>query len=540
VSAAAGAWEDGTQAQALTGLGITIGTSGKFSYSNGTSLGSTTNYTTDGNGLIGLTYASFGTTPASTGSLRLPGGNLNGLVRNSNTPGTDIGVLSWDTSDNLYVGDGSAGGNFFFNAPSGKTLSFRIAGTVEYAFDAAGLDIKTNYIAHGTGAAANGALRFSNLDDVWAKNTGGTSLRVLAMGDDLFVGDTAGGDVYLDAGSSKAIRGRVNGTTELVLDASNLTLATNNIALTAGALKFGATPAASAYMRFPTAAGPLIHTVNYDSTGDMAVLETAGNTTFTDIYLGDDGSKGSSTIYFGTKLQFVFRMAGTDEMVLTSSSLDIKDNVVKSGADPASGGVFRMSYASGGSTWLAFKHGSSGAAVSVLTQVALTNDILIGDPTHAPGSYTKLTSTNVLIDPDAAGSGYSFNNGSSNFHANLLYFGNGGSVCFYAADNSTVIGALSNGSTSGLDFFQQAANNFVFTVGATQRMKLSSSALLLSTDLNFSGVGGNSINSAKYVEYTQASTPANPGSTGWRLWTDGSGNLKAVNSAGTVRTLAVP
>ena len=498
-------------------------------------------FTMNGNNLVGAGFVSIGSTPAQTGAGRLSGNSSIKWRNLSGTPNTlDVSGLTVDSADNAILGDNTNAAATYIDCKTGGSSNVRVGSNV-YTFDGAALTtnnknlvLGTGVVTFGTTPSTNASVNFSSANSVLvgAKNLSGTNRALLTwVNTDVFViGNASVGSLVTAAGGSWQFG-----------SSASFPGVGHNIA-SGGHLSFGSTPAGGGLLRTPTNPGDILKAVNYDSSGDQSIIAVSGNTSFSDLQFSDGGAKGISSVYYSAKLQHVFNIGASAELALSGTALDIKDNVVLSGADPAGGGIFRMSFASGGSTWLAFKHGSSGAAVSVLAQKALSNDIVLGDPANAPGAYTRITSTNVLLDPDNASSGYAFNNGSANYHANALYFEGGGSTRFYADDNSTTIGKIANGSTSGLDLAFDAANNYVFRVGSigsgTQRAKLSSTVFLLSTDLSFSGVGGNNINGAKYIEYRDSAAPSSP-TDGWRVWSD-SGTLKAKNSAGTVRTLAVP
>jgi hypothetical protein len=180
-TAAAGAWEDGSRSDALTGLGITIGTSGKFSYSDGTSLGNTTTYTTDGNSLTGLTSIAF------TGSVGA------GLLKVANNPGVVLGYKSYantnrtflgtggngTTFDDLYVGDATAAdGNNTLYLGAKTQVVWQIGGSNIGGLNTFGIDMSSHAVYGVTSLAQNGTPATSG----WLNASGGPgSHNVLAI-----------------------------------------------------------------------------------------------------------------------------------------------------------------------------------------------------------------------------------------------------------------------------------------------------------------------------------------------------------------------
>jgi hypothetical protein len=199
-TAGAGPWEDCTPAEARTCLGIVPGATGTLPYSNGTSLGNASAFTTDGTSLLGLSSVrSTGTVP-NTGFWRVANGLGAFWIGVGALAGTPLHGLSYGADNVCRLGDVNApevdivaAGAVDINNGTAGALNWRFGTT---RIDAFNKGIATlEYLAQDGTPATSGFVRTINNpgDIVTHAGHGGNNMRVLGCGSN---GSTFS-DVYL-------------------------------------------------------------------------------------------------------------------------------------------------------------------------------------------------------------------------------------------------------------------------------------------------------------------------------------------------------
>lgn len=170
--------------------------------------------------LITLNSLSIGSTPASTGTIRLTGGSVNLLVARNNANSGDIIWLSQDTSNNMSIGTIS-GNNI--NLMTGGTMTFFRGGSIVMDYNGTAIRQLLPVQFAASNNSSTGQLRFSNNpSSVLAQRNSGNSadLTLLAL-------NTTDGFVGCDTSFGTSLTNLYLGPTNVVVkSATTSTLAT--------------------------------------------------------------------------------------------------------------------------------------------------------------------------------------------------------------------------------------------------------------------------------------------------------------------------
>jgi hypothetical protein len=373
----------------------------------------------------------------------------------------------------------------------------------------------------------------------------GNLLAATSVGDAVIAWGTTTG--YIQIGDSSGITGihhvattehgwYVGGNNEMVLGASSLTLQTNSIVLTAGALIFGASPATVGNVRNEHGDTILAGLVNAGG-GVNASLVTWGEATDA-LFIGDAANVARVRLRALTALDFY--VGATLELQVDAGGVYIPSNILTFGASPSSVGTIRSENE--------FSIGSEtvgGTSVSLL-RFASNNYLYFGgtaNPSNIVGAvFTLDTSfqvdmggntelilttsaltlaTNSLIltagDLFLSNSGAAISQGATPANSGSFRVGSSWSLVGVAADASdtTLISFGSNqlqiGTTNDLNEmnFHLASGNYRTFIGGTEvyRVGLSGSDTLI----NIPNVAGNP--NELFVRAQGATSGGNTGGT---------------------------
>lgn len=153
---------------------------------------------------------SLGTTPSTTGNLRLPNA---GVIRFRNAANSgNVDAVAVDASNNVFLGDAA---DTYVSVNNTDTLRLATAGTARVTVDTATVTA-TLPLVTGTTPATTGQIRLPNNTSISARNAANSanaSLITLTAGDQVAIGDAVAGSVAL-----------VNTTGNLLLGSSALEL----------------------------------------------------------------------------------------------------------------------------------------------------------------------------------------------------------------------------------------------------------------------------------------------------------------------------
>ncbi len=252
-----------TEAQIRVPNGITIGLvfAGAYEY-----VFSQTTLDGNQNSLTDWSFIALGTSPATTGDIRLPNDfRINFL---SQSGSANIQVL-WSVDDVLIFGGDTTTVNTQIRIPSGTFLDFNIAGVLEYTFGAAAFAGQQNALTNwsfielgdtGANVASSGLIRTNNNVSFWrARTSGGSTVEILNFGsgatNTLFVGATTGvTGIRQDVATAGSFTWYVNNVIQMTLDVSTLDGAGNTLTNWASLalssfIAFGADPADTGAVR---------------------------------------------------------------------------------------------------------------------------------------------------------------------------------------------------------------------------------------------------------------------------------------------------
>lgn len=394
-TAGAGAWEDGTAANARSALGITVGASGTFSYSNGTSLGNTTTYTTDGVGLIGLSYASFGTTPAAGGLVRGPNNSSPSVVARGAGAYDVIMVGNVDGSDIVRFGDPTRAAGAYWDTKAAGFYGFWIGGTQYLGVTNAGIQIV------GTASFPN------NVAMITAKTTGGTSFGFLSylsdnasrIGDDT---NTAAHYVKVKTGGFVNIQ--VNNVDEYVFNGATADFKDNF-------LLFGTNPAGSGTVRFANNLG--LNFRNAANTADIVGLTVASDNA---VYVGD---ATNTTVVYLRAGTIVLRPGGSDEYSFNNVIADFKDNQLRFGTNPSTNGLANFPT---NVVMLAQRNNTNTGNLSLFYS-DVSDNLVVGDFNGTAGLYLDVKTGGTLNLRVNSTAEYVFDSTHADFKDNYVQFG---------------------------------------------------------------------------------------------------------------------
>lgn len=207
----------------------------------------------------------------------------------------DIGVLSTDSSDNVTIGDAANTAGVQFAAKSGGFIGGFIAGSLEYQFDAATLNLHGNSLTSAlflsaTGTVANsGFLRMpgGGATIVVARTTGGADYAVLSTdsSDHYVLGSTGATAAYYNVAAGGSHNLQINSGVEYTFDATNLTMNGNNLLMGAGFISQGSNPSTQGAHRLTASSGAGgIWFRNNGLTADIAAMFSGTDDV---LYLGD-------------------------------------------------------------------------------------------------------------------------------------------------------------------------------------------------------------------------------------------------------------
>jgi len=165
--------------------------------------------------------------------------------------------------------------------------------------------------AFGSNPSTAGTIRFGNSDSLQFRNVAGSGNLFLAGGasdNAAYFGDPANAFTYLRSGGTVNVRA---GGTSIDTHSFGLTSYTmgSGVHLDVGIngyLGFGSGVSTQGFVRYAANSGDLLSARNYDNTGNQTIVSIAGNSTFTDLHVGDSGNKGTNSNYYSAKAQHLF------------------------------------------------------------------------------------------------------------------------------------------------------------------------------------------------------------------------------------------
>lgn len=376
-------------------------------------------WTVDGSHFLDLAgqYLKFGGGSAASGSIRLP--NLS-FINWRNVAGTaDVTAVQIDNGDNLVLGDRNNATAVYLDAKTGGSQVLRVNGTTEYTFNASNALFSTNnlitdgYIAvTSTGMSAQGSIRSKaspgNLGYWFRNNAGSADICALFSGTDdvTYVGDgnnTVG--VSLRSGSGGFAQIIINSSTEYNFNSTRADFRDNH-------LSFGlaGTQATDGYINFTQNAGRLISAENYDATGTQNILSISGSGTFSDLHIGDDGSKGTNSTYLQAKAQVVASISAVQIANFGAGGLTMFPS-----SNPATSGVIRLT----NNTGMWSRNASNTNNINLITSDA-SDHIVIGIGSGSSTNYYNTATAGSHIFQVNAVDEYTFNATNALFSTNNI------------------------------------------------------------------------------------------------------------------------
>jgi hypothetical protein len=307
------------------------------------------------NSIINLSFASWGTTPATVGLARIPHNQTFLVAKDSG--GTDRSLIAWSLASNNVLDLGSSAiGGLTLNSFSGGSVFITNNAVTEYQFDATNLTMNNNNLLMGTGFISLGTT-VSGTGLIRVAHNGGTILSgrnnantqdvpLIRWGafvtDLLYIGSTSSdagkvSSLRLGVNTGGDFRFEVNGLSEYQFDSTAITLNSNNLT-GAGFIDFGTGSAASGLVRIQH--GTTISGRINAGTADATLINWGGNGNDT-IGIGD--VTRPQGIFFDIQAgSFTWRVAGPTAMQLDVNKLFLANSGTPPSSNP-SGGVYLWS-----------------------------------------------------------------------------------------------------------------------------------------------------------------------------------------------------
>jgi len=225
--------------------------------------------------------------------------------------------------------------------------------------------------AYGAMPASQGTHRHSQGQGVWVRNNANTlDLRVLQMSDDLSIGDlTNGGFTFYDVASGKTHVFRVAGTGEFELTATQLDLKTNIIVHGSNFSTSGILNAENGVV--------VVAARNVGNTGDVQLVRLDS---VDKVFVGDATNAAAVLLSARTGGFHELRVNNVAEYDFDASRLDMTNNRIQFGTNPATGALFGVPHAS---NIIAGRNQANSADSQVLRWgQGLNNIIILGDGTN--------------------------------------------------------------------------------------------------------------------------------------------------------------
>jgi hypothetical protein len=189
--------------------------------------------TMNGNNLLmGAGFASWGTNPASTGTIRLPASAGAQVVFRNNANSANISGIYSGTDDVLYIGDATNSVGMNLLVKTGGFFNLYFSATPEYQFSPTTANFTDNSLLFGTTPATAGVIRLSNATDIRARDAGNTTNLILIRSDasdNILVGNDAGGnDTFIGVATGKTVHLRINAVDKFTLDTNKVFLANSS------------------------------------------------------------------------------------------------------------------------------------------------------------------------------------------------------------------------------------------------------------------------------------------------------------------------
>ncbi len=274
------------------------------------------------NSITGAGFITIGTDPATSGAARFTNNDLLAWKTNG---GTTLQMLQLSSADLLIIGSSNAAhlNTDLHVGASGGQLSFKFAGTVEYAFTATNFTILDNEIrttGSSTGAKYNAPNAVSIIEARNAAAGGDLPILTTSASDEIIFGGANILDILYRVQTGRTHRFQVNNADEMILSSTALQGLQN--ALTDwGFMELGPTPVATAgqlrvHNQFQLQAR------NGANTNDYLVLWLNGDF----ITLGNGGTVTAGLILQGGNGSIEFHSnAGGTRAEMTSSHFRLTD-----------------------------------------------------------------------------------------------------------------------------------------------------------------------------------------------------------------------
>lgn len=390
------------------GAWLRLGPTGDTDYSAGTgemrfNAGTGQEFHFNLNGLnkvrIGNEYIRFGTTPATTGFVRLPStGSI--VFRNSGNL-ADVLALSTTSGDTISIGENTNATWVALRAYSGGAIYSQLGGFDKFVVDTNkatlfNIPLVIGDAVTGANAAATGDLRVRNATNILAYRNAANTADMIAVAtsnlNDLYIGASSTGTNLVNSTNldgASAIRLKLSNANKLIVDASGITIV-NSVPLFVGSTD----TATAGDIRLRNASS--VYVRNAANTANLTVWETGSDN---NLYLGNDIIGNTPfpgiRIYSTTAGNIFFGNGSNTKLALNSDGATLwNDHPIifgNSGLNPAASGKIRMPSAAG--NILAWRNAGNTADHTALAKSA-AGILYIG----REASGTANQATDVLIN----------------------------------------------------------------------------------------------------------------------------------------------
>lgn len=288
---------------------------------------------------MGAGLISFGASPAGPSGLLRTEHNVTLWVGKTNA-GATASLIQWGVGvvDMLEIGHATSVAAIYYRSNTEHRWHVNSAqvaslGATALALAATNLTQTTGFVQQGTNPASAGFWRLpgsgANVYAAARNNANSANINLLAKdgSDNVFVGDSAaGGDLVLDAASTRTLRLRVAGTPEYIFSATELTLGGNNV-VGAGFYSLTGTVSGTGAIRLANT-----NSLKWRNAANSADVQALSVESDNRVELGDGTNASSVRILAAGAIGLRPSGSGSDEYSFTSAALDMLGNNLLMGA----------------------------------------------------------------------------------------------------------------------------------------------------------------------------------------------------------------